>query len=116
MEKKRTTPPRHPVLVRFGNRLKEIRKLRGYSSHEDFAIAHDIGRAQYGLYEAGRGNITMLTLADLLSKLNISFAEFFAEGLDESITELLRPKKTEVKAKSKSPVLAGKKKGKTNKK
>lgn len=61
-------------------RLKELRKLKGYSNHEDFAYDLDMNRSQYWEYEKGKKNITIFTLKKILSVLNVSLSDFFSEG------------------------------------
>ena len=35
------------ILQKIGERLRELRKAKGYSSYENFAFDHDIPRMQY---------------------------------------------------------------------
>ena len=67
-------------LLKLGIRLKELRKLKGYSNHEDFAYDLDMTRSQYWEYEKGKKNITIFTLNRILKILNISLSDFFSEG------------------------------------
>ena len=67
-------------LQKTGNRLKELRKQKGYSNHEDFAYDLDMTRSQYWEYEKGKKNITILTLKKILDTLNVSILDFFSEG------------------------------------
>lgn len=68
---------------KIGLRIKQIRKERGYTSHETFANANNIDRAQYGKYEAGSSNITLATLIKILNILKISLNQFFNEDYDK---------------------------------
>lgn len=54
-------------------RLKEVRHFRGLSQ-DDVYIETDINIARI---EAGRGNVSVSTLADLCNYYEISFEEFF---------------------------------------
>jgi len=67
----------------FGKRLKALRKAKGYSNYEQFAFQHNIGRSQYGRYEKGH-NLQFDTVLRLLAALEVTPAEFFAEGFEES--------------------------------
>lgn len=66
----------------LGKRIREIRKARGFDSHETFAYQKDIARSQYGLYEKG-ADLRFTSLLKVLNALDISLAEFFGEGFDD---------------------------------
>ena len=68
-------------LQNFGERLKQIRKEKGYSNYEHFAYQHGFNRVQYGRYENG-ANISLKTLFKLMKAFDMSLEEFFAEGFD----------------------------------
>ena len=65
------------LLKRVGRKLKELRKKKGYTSHEDFAFDHDIPRVQYWRLEKGQTNLTMKSLIKLLAIHKLSVEEFF---------------------------------------
>lgn len=65
------------LLKRIGRKLKELRKKKGYTSHEDFAFDHDIPRVQYWRLEKGQANLTMKSLVKLLAIHKLSVEEFF---------------------------------------
>jgi transcriptional regulator with XRE-family HTH domain len=69
------------LLVQLGERIKQLRIAKGYTSYEYFAYDHNISRAQYGRYEQGQ-NITIINLAKLANAFGITLAEFFSEGFD----------------------------------
>ena len=52
-------------LKKVGDRLRELRKAKGFSSYENFAFTHNLSRAQYGRYEKGQD----LRLSSLLKVL-----------------------------------------------
>ncbi len=56
----------------------ELRKKKGYTSHEDFAFDHDIPRVQYWRIEKGKTNLTLKSLIRLLSIHKMTVEEFFA--------------------------------------
>ena len=70
-------------LSNFGDRLKQLRKEKGFSSAEKFAFHHDINRVQYGRYETGESDIRLTTLCKLLKAMDISLEEFFGEGFEK---------------------------------
>ena len=74
------------VLIKLGNRIKELRLKKGYSNYEHFAYDHGISRTQYGKYEKGE-NLKFLTFLKVLKGLDISICEFF-EGTDINPNDL----------------------------
>lgn len=64
-------------LVQIGERLKKRRQAIGFSSYEQFAYEHNIGRAQYGKYEKGTEDLRLSSLHKVLEALDISWEEFF---------------------------------------
>ncbi|MCB9290686.1 MAG: helix-turn-helix transcriptional regulator [Lewinellaceae bacterium] len=69
-------------LFNLGERIKALRKARGYSNYEQFAYEHEINRSQYGRYENGE-DLRFSSLLKVLKALDISLAEFFGEGFGE---------------------------------
>ncbi len=69
---------------RVGLKLMELRKKKGYTSHEDFAFDHDIPRVQYWRIEKGKTNLTLKSLIRLLSIHKMTVEEFFAGLRKES--------------------------------
>ena len=69
-------------LSNLGDRIKALRKARGYSNYEQFAYEHEINRSQYGRYENGE-DLRFSSLLKVLRALDISLAEFFGEGFEE---------------------------------
>ena len=72
------------LLKRVGLKLAELRKQKGYTSHEDFALDHDIPRVQYWRIEKGQTNITMKSLIRLLTIHKLTVEEFFSGLYRES--------------------------------
>jgi transcriptional regulator with XRE-family HTH domain len=66
-------------LVRIGTRLTELRKQKGYSSHEDFAYDYDLPRVQYWRMEKGKANITLKSLHRILSIHKVTVEDFFCQ-------------------------------------
>ncbi len=67
---------------KLGNRLKNLRLKRGYTSVEKFAFDYELSRVLYSNYENGKGNITYRNLLKITKALNISLKDFFGEGFD----------------------------------
>lgn len=67
-------------LLKVGDRLKQLRKEKGYTNHEVFANDIDMTRSQYWEYESGKKNITVFNLKKILNGLNIDLKEFFSDG------------------------------------
>lgn len=57
--------------------MTELRKAKGYTSHEDFAYDFDIPRVQYWRMEKGKTNLTVKSLCRLLAIHKITIEEFF---------------------------------------
>lgn len=68
-----------PVLAAFGNRLRELRISKGYTSQEAFAYDHGFSRIQMNKWERG-ADIKLSTVERLAKAFGISVKEFFSEG------------------------------------
>ena len=64
----------------IANRLKELRKAKGYSNYEHIAYALEMSRSAYWRLESGV-NFELKTLIKFCRLLEISLEEFF-EGID----------------------------------
>ncbi|NOT77001.1 MAG: helix-turn-helix transcriptional regulator [Cyclobacteriaceae bacterium] len=69
---------------RIGQKLTQLRKDKGYTSHEDFAYDHDIPRGQYWRVEKGKTNLTLKSMVKLLAIHKMTVEEFFASLNKES--------------------------------
>lgn len=67
---------------KIGIRFRQLRKEKGYSSHENFAYEHKLDRAQYGKIEAGAANLTLKVFVKHLNVMKISFSDFFNDEYD----------------------------------
>lgn len=65
------------TLERIGSKLTELRKQKGYTSHEDFAYDYEIPRVQYWRIEKGKTNLTIRSLCRLLTIHKLTVEEFF---------------------------------------
>ena len=84
MKKSRTTKKQQPdeLLLQIAQRLKHLRKEKGYGNYEVFAFDHSIPRSQYGRYEAAASDMRITSLATVLKAMDITLADFFAEGFE----------------------------------
>lgn len=60
----------------IGQRLRELRKAKGYANYEQFAFQHDIHRVQYGRYEKGE-DMRVSSLLKVLKALEVTPEEFW---------------------------------------
>ena len=72
------TPPtgREDVLVRFGDRLRTLRKAAGFSQ-EGFAAACGLDRTYVGGIERGERNLALRNLEKVADALDLSLSELF---------------------------------------
>ncbi len=66
------------ALKDIGSKLAELRRKKGYTSHESFAYDHDIPRMHYWRIENGKTNLTIRSLMKILSIHNMSLQQFFS--------------------------------------
>lgn len=67
---------RNPALIALGEKIREVRKARGFSQ-EDFANEVDFDRSYYGGIERGERNIAALNLMQLAKALRVEVGELF---------------------------------------
>ncbi len=65
------------VLSVVGLRLAELREKKGYATLKEFADEYDLPQIQYWRMEKGKANITLKSLARILSVHNITLQDFF---------------------------------------
>ena len=65
-------------IIQVANKLESIRKDKGYTSYENFAIEHGISRMQYWRMEKGT-NFTFESLLKILDAHGMTLDEFFAD-------------------------------------
>jgi len=66
----------------LGERIKGLRKAKGYNNHEKFANEHGLARAQYNKYEKGVG-MNFTSIIRVAAAMGISLKEFFSEGFSD---------------------------------
>jgi len=70
-------------LLDLSNRIKNLRKQKGFNSYELFAYDIDISRAGMSNYESGTYNdIRFRTLLKIIDGLDVTPKEFFSEGFE----------------------------------
>jgi len=72
------------VQIRFGHRIRELRKARGYSQ-EDFAVLCGLDRTYIGGIERGLRNVSLRNIEIIAKAFNVSIAEL-TQGIDEEIS------------------------------
>lgn len=65
---------KHPNLVKIGKKIKEMRKLKGYSQ-EGFAAKAGLGRTYYGRIERGEQNVSIQNLIQIALTLGVEVGE-----------------------------------------
>jgi transcriptional regulator with XRE-family HTH domain len=65
----------------LGDRIKQLRAEKGYTSYEYFAYDHAISLAQFGRYEKGQG-LRVSSLINVVKAFGVSLSEFFSEGFE----------------------------------
>lgn len=70
------------MLEKIGNRIKELRMNKLKITQEEFAKILGVDRTYLSRVESGKQNLTLNTLIDICSKLEVSLSEFFSP-LDE---------------------------------
>ena len=70
---------RADILVRFGQRVRELRKEQGYSQ-ENFAYACELDRTYMGGIERGERNLTIRKIEQIADTLGVSLSELL-EGV-----------------------------------
>ena len=68
------------ILKQIGERFKQLRVKKGYTSYETFAIDNGLSRMQYWRIEKGTSNLTIKSITALLRIHKITIKEFFSEG------------------------------------
>ena len=79
MAKKSTKEkPLDPRIQQIADKLERIRKEKGYTSYENFAIDKGLKRMQYWRMEKG-SNFTFNSLLKILDAHEFSLSEFFED-------------------------------------
>jgi len=68
-------------LKMLGDRIRTIRKKKGYTNYEYFAYEHHFPRAQFGRYENGE-DLRFSSLVKIVKAFDMTLADFFQEGFN----------------------------------
>jgi transcriptional regulator with XRE-family HTH domain len=68
------------ILVRFGNRVRELRRATG-ASQEEFAFRCDLDRTYISGIERGRRNVSLRNLVTIAQALDVTLSQLF-DGLE----------------------------------
>ncbi len=67
---------KNEILVKFGKRVQELRKSKGFSQ-EEFGFNADLHRTYIGMIERAERNITLKNIVKISKALNISLKDLF---------------------------------------
>jgi transcriptional regulator with XRE-family HTH domain len=76
MAKGKLPVDKEEFLIKVGERMKEIRKSKGWENQEKFAWEKEVGRSQYGKYERGE-DMRLTSLNKVITALDVTVFEFF---------------------------------------
>lgn len=74
------------LIIRIGNRIKELRISKANLSQEDFALQLGLDRTYLSRIESGKQNLTIEKLNDICNGLHITLNDFF-QPFNEFIEE-----------------------------
>jgi len=64
------------ILIKFGEKVRELRKKRGLSQ-EELAFKADLHRTYIGMIERAEKNITLVNIERIANALEIPISELF---------------------------------------
>jgi transcriptional regulator with XRE-family HTH domain len=70
------------ILILFGERVREIRKEKGYSQ-EELSYKADLHRTYIGMIERAERNITLVNIEKIAKALNVEIKDIFISGKKE---------------------------------
>lgn len=71
----------NPDIQKLANRIRTLRKQKGYSNADFFAYENEITRSQYARYEKGE-DIRFSSLMKIIKAFKMTPEEFFKEGFE----------------------------------
>lgn len=69
------------ILIKFGDRVREIRKGKGLSQ-EELSFKADLHRTYIGMIERAEKNITLVNIEKIANALEVSINDLFDEKDD----------------------------------
>lgn len=67
---------RQEILIKFGNRVRDLRKENGLSQ-EQLSFKADLHRTYIGMIERAEKNITLVNIDKIAKALNVNIKELF---------------------------------------
>ena len=67
---------KNSLLIRFGEKVREIRKEKGLSQ-EDLSFEADLHRTYIGMIERAEKNITLINIQKIAKALGVDIKELF---------------------------------------
>lgn len=67
---------RQKILIKFGNRVRDLRKNLGISQ-EQLSFKADLHRTYIGMIERAEKNITLINIEKIAKALNVDLKELF---------------------------------------
>lgn len=67
---------KHPALVKLGQKIRDLRKSKGFSQ-EDFAAEAGLDRTYMGSVERGERNLAAINLIRIAKALKVEVGELF---------------------------------------
>jgi transcriptional regulator with XRE-family HTH domain len=64
------------ILIKFGEKVRELRKIGGISQ-EELSFKADLHRTYIGMIERAEKNITLLNIEKIAKALNVDIKELF---------------------------------------
>jgi len=64
------------ILIKFGERVRELRKIRGFSQ-EQLAFKAELHRTYIGMIERAEKNITLINIEKIANALEVNIKELF---------------------------------------
>ena len=64
------------ILIKFGDKVRELRKVRGISQ-EELSFKADLHRTYIGMIERAEKNITLINIEKIAKALSVDIKELF---------------------------------------
>lgn len=77
------------ILIKFGNRVREIRKEKNLSQ-EELSFKADLHRTYIGMIERAEKNITLINIEKIAKALNVDIKELFDGKKENKTTQINR--------------------------
>lgn len=71
-----TMRPKSDILIKFGEKIRELRKQQGLSQ-EELAFKADLHRTYIGMIERAEKNITLINIEKISNALDVNIKDIF---------------------------------------